>query len=62
MTERITVTVQDVEAALRGWLELFDYDLHKVTECGEDDGEDTYPGEAAHLFALLRAAVDQNSA
>jgi hypothetical protein len=62
MTERITVTVDDVETALRGWLAHFEYDLHKATECGEDDGTDTYPQEAAAFFARLTAAAEQNPA
>ncbi|MER6515134.1 hypothetical protein [Nonomuraea sp. NPDC001636] len=52
-----TITVDHVEAALRGWLAHFDYDLHKATECSEDDGEDTYPAEAADFFARLWAAA-----
>lgn len=57
MPERITVTVTNLETALRGWLAHFDYDLHKATECSEDDGADSYPSEAAALFARLRAAA-----
>ena len=53
------VTVEHVETALRCWLTDFDYDLHKATQCGEDDGEDRYPGEAEAFFGcLLRAAAN----
>lgn len=62
MTDRINVTVADVESALRGWLPGFDYDLHKATECSEDAGEDTYPAEAAAFFARLRATADDQPA
>ncbi|MFE6225448.1 hypothetical protein [Streptomyces sp. NPDC057854] len=51
------VTVEHVETALRGWLAHFEYDLHKATECGEDDRADTYPDEAADFFARLLAAA-----
>ncbi|MFF5790229.1 hypothetical protein ACFY8P_35315 [Streptomyces sp. NPDC012693] len=54
-----TVTVDHVETALRGWLAHFEYDLHKALECGEDDGADHYPEEAAAFFAGLVAAVGQ---
>lgn len=57
MTDRITVDVQAVQSALRDWLCRFDYDLHKGTECSEDGGEDTYPAEAADLFACMKAAA-----
>ncbi|MFF8412879.1 hypothetical protein [Streptomyces omiyaensis] len=56
------VTVAHVEAALREWLTDFDYDLHKATACGEDDGEDRYPGEAEAFFGcLLRAAANPSA-
>lgn len=55
--ETVTVTAQQVETALRKYLALLDYDLHKGIECSEDDGEDHYPQEAADLFKRLRAAV-----
>ncbi|MFI8360752.1 hypothetical protein ACIGD1_11390 [Streptomyces sp. NPDC085612] len=57
MTERISITAAELETALRGWLAVLDYDLHKAVECGEDDGADTYPQEAADLFARLRATT-----
>jgi hypothetical protein len=52
----VTVTVKQVEAALRGYLAILDYDLHKNLECGEETGEDTYTEEAADLFDRLRDA------
>lgn len=55
--DTVTVTAAHVEAALRKWLACFEYDLHKSTECGEDDGQDHYPEEAANLFNRLRAAA-----
>ena len=61
MPEHITVTAAHVETALRGWLAHFDYDLHKATECGEDDGEDHYPDEAAAFFAHLQDATKEQS-
>jgi hypothetical protein len=61
MTERITVTVTDVETALRGWLAALDYDLHKATECSEDDGTDSYPDKAADLFTRLRATAQPSA-
>ena len=62
MPEHITVTAAHVETALRGWLAHFDYDLHKATECSEDDGEDTYPAEASAFFARLQDAANAPSA
>lgn len=59
VSEPVTVTVDHVETALRDWLAHFEYDLHKATECGEDDGTDTYPDEAANFFACLQAATEQ---
>lgn len=53
----VTVTAAHVEAALRGWLAMFEYDLHKGLECGEEDGADHYPEEAADLFERLRTAA-----
>jgi hypothetical protein len=53
----VTVTAAHVETALRGWLAMFEYDLHKGLECGEEDGADHYPEEAADLFERLRAAA-----
>lgn len=50
---QITVTVADIEHALREWLAIFEYDLHKHLECGEETGEDTYPQEAAEFYAYL---------
>ena len=61
MTDRITVTVADLETALRGWLAAFDYDLHKAAECSEEDGSDSYPDEARALFARLRAAAQSSA-
>lgn len=55
MTQHIAITVDSLETALRTWLARLDYDLHKAVECSEDGGIDTYPQEAAELFALLRA-------
>lgn len=49
----ITVTVDDIEDALREWLAHFEYDLHKGLECGEEDGLDRYPEEAAAFFSYL---------
>lgn len=54
-----TVTVGHVETALRAWLTDFDYDRHKVLQCGEDDGEDHYPDEAEAFFECLLAAAGQ---
>jgi hypothetical protein len=51
----VTVTVAQVEAALRGYLAMLDYDLHKNLECGEETGEDTYAEEADDLFDRLSA-------
>jgi hypothetical protein len=48
--DTLTVTVADVEAALRGWLACFEYDLHKATERPEDGSKDQYPAEAADFF------------
>ncbi|MEU8760684.1 hypothetical protein [Streptomyces sp. NPDC048659] len=62
MTDRISVDVHAVETALRRWLAIFDYDLHKQTVCSEDEGTDTYPDEAALFFAHLKSAVQQPSA
>ncbi|WP_399559228.1 hypothetical protein OH809_45495 (plasmid) [Streptomyces sp. NBC_00873] len=50
----ITVTPDAVETALRRYLRSLDYDLHKSIECGEEDGADHYPEEAAELFTALR--------
>lgn len=55
--DSVTVTAAHVEAALRGWLAMFEYDLHKGLECGEEDGADHYPEEAADLFDRLRSAA-----
>ncbi|MFJ5143287.1 hypothetical protein [Streptomyces sp. NPDC088707] len=52
-----TVTVAHVEAALRAWLTDFDYDQHKALQCGEDDGQDHYPDEAAEFFQCLIQAA-----
>lgn len=52
----VTVTAAQLEAALRGYLAILDYDLHKNLECGEETGEDTYAEEADDLFARLRDA------
>lgn len=38
-----------VEKALRELISRLDYDLHKYTECDEEDGEDHYP-ELAEEF------------
>lgn len=53
----VTVTVAQLEAALRKYLAWLDYDLHKGIECGEEDGKDTYSEEAATLFGHLRKAA-----
>ncbi|MEU8886699.1 hypothetical protein [Streptomyces sp. NPDC048442] len=53
---QITVNVDDIENALRAWLRHFEYDLHKNLECGEEDGLDRYPEEAAAFFACLAPA------
>jgi hypothetical protein len=50
----VTVTVAQVESALRGYLANLDYDMHKNLECGEETGEDTYSDEAEELFGLLQ--------
>lgn len=55
----VTVTVAQVEAALRGYVAMLDYDIHKGLECGEEDRRDTYPEEAADLFARLRHATGE---
>lgn len=54
--ETVTVTVEQVEAALRNYLAILDYDLHKNLECGEETGEDTYADEAADLYGHLISA------
>jgi hypothetical protein len=54
----VTVTVAQVETALRGYLAILDYDLHKNLGCGEETGEDTYADEAADLFGWLRDAAE----
>lgn len=56
--DSVTITVAHVEAALRKYLAILDYDLHKGIECDEESGADTYPDEAADLFKHLRKAVD----
>ena len=40
-----------VEHALRSMLADLDYDLHKYTECGEEDGTNHYP-ELTRTFIL----------
>lgn len=50
----VTITVHQLETALRDWLAQVDYDIHKNFECGEETGEDTYPDEAAGVFAFLQ--------
>ncbi|MFD5697491.1 hypothetical protein [Streptomyces lasiicapitis] len=59
----VTITVHQLETALRGWLAHVDYDIHKNFECGEETGEDTYPAEAAtvfeHLQGVTAAATEQ---
>lgn len=57
----VTVTVAQVETALRSYLAILDYDLHKGIKCGEEDGLDTYPEEAADLFDRLRDAAGRTS-
>jgi hypothetical protein len=39
-----------VEAALRELISHLDYDLHKYTECDEDEGKDHYPELAADFI------------
>lgn len=56
--ESVSVTPAIVEAALRDYLAHLDYDLHKGIECGEEDGADTYPQEAADLFGSLVIAAE----
>lgn len=61
----VTITAAHLEAALRNWMAHVDYDLHKNFECGEEDGEDTYPDEAATVFEHLQglaAATGEESA
>lgn len=58
----VTATAEQVEAALRGYLAMLDYDLHKNLECGEETGEDTYAEEAADLFERLHDAAGQQPA
>ncbi|MFB7461695.1 hypothetical protein [Streptomyces sp. NPDC056188] len=55
---RIVVDVNDVEAALRGYLAHLDYDLHKGIERNEETGDDTYHAEAADLFDRLTTAAE----
>lgn len=54
--ETVTVTVEQVEAALRKYLAILDYDLHKGIECDEESGADTYADEAADLYGCLISA------
>ena len=54
--ETVTVTVEQVEAALRRYLELRAVDLHYSIAEPEDGGEDTYADEAADLYGHLIAA------
>jgi hypothetical protein len=54
--ETVTVTVEQVEAALRKYLAILDYDLHKGIECNEETGEDDYADEAADLYGHLISA------
>ncbi|MFF9197310.1 hypothetical protein ACF09L_19090 [Streptomyces sp. NPDC014779] len=61
MTDRITVDVKAVEAALREYLSRLDYDLHKSIERDEETGEDTYDAEAEALFGYIRDAARQAS-
>lgn len=53
----VTVTMAQVEDALRTYVANLDYDTHKNLECDEESGEDTYPDEAEYLFKLLRNAA-----
>lgn len=50
----VTISRPMLEEALRRWLALFEYDLHKSTECHESSGEDSYPEEATLFFGFLR--------
>ena len=50
----VTITVRQLEEALRDWLAQVDYDLHKAMQCDEETGEDTYPDEADGVFEHLQ--------
>lgn len=50
----VTITVSQLETALRSWLTDVDYDIHKAMQCDEETGEDTYPDEAETVFAHLQ--------
>lgn len=50
-----------LEAALRRFIALdVDYDFHKNYECGEEDGEDTYPELAEALAEHLENAAREH--
>lgn len=62
-TATVTITAQMLEAALRSWMADVDYDIHKSIQCGEEDGEDTYPDETETVFAhLQRLAAEAGAA
>lgn len=49
---------QSVDKALRELISRLDYDLHKYTECDEDEGADHYPDLAKEFIGYYEAAEE----
>lgn len=45
-----------LESALRMYIAELDYDIHKMLECGEEDGLDHYPEEVDYFLRCWETA------